>query len=100
MVATMTNLLRNMRIVGDVGSAGTGPRVARFVRDAASKTGPTAAYAAWLGTKTGSTASVTMDVNRDAQAGEPAVLVRLSGNSTTGTQLALPVQDGKVFEFS
>jgi hypothetical protein len=93
---TMSNLLRDMRIAGDVGVIGSTTRVARFVRDKAAKTGAVAAYALWLGSRTGGTASATIDVSGDAKAGELAVLVRLSGNSTTGTQSRITVTGGKV----
>lgn len=96
MVATMTNLLRNMRIIGDVATVGTVPRVARFIRDEGAKSGPDAAYVTWLGSKTGASTSLTIDISVDATAGQLAVLVVLSGNSTNGVQTALPIVGGIV----
>eukprot|EP01052_Picozoa_sp_SAG31_P045650 SAG31_NODE_8420_length_1455_cov_1.543510_1_plen_272_part_10 len=96
MVATMTNLLRHMRIVGDVGLAGGVPRVVRFVQDVGSRDGAEAAYVTWLGSKTDSSMLLTVDVSADAKAGQLAVLVMLSGNATNGVQKALPIVSGKV----
>ena len=51
----------------------------------------------WLGSKSGATVSVTLDVTADLPAGGAhAVLVTLSGNSTNGDQSALPITAGSV----
>ena len=98
MLSTMHSLLNNTRLAGDVSPAGAGThRVARFTRDSANNgDGPTAVYAAWFGTKTSATTTATIDVSADAKSGQSAVLVRLTGNSTTGLQTALPISAGKV----
>jgi len=101
MLSTTHSLLNYTRLAGDVSPAcGGACRVVRFKRDTAAAAGagngPAAIYAAWLGSKTGASTAVTIDVSADARSGQSAVLVRLTGNSTTGLQTALPISGNKV----
>jgi hypothetical protein len=108
MLSTLTNLLRHTRCVGEikpvlVSEVGMAARVASFRRDPAATQGAAIAYAAWLGSKTGASTSVTLDISADlallaASTTDQmtAVLVELSPNSTNGRQSALPIGGGKV----
>lgn len=90
-------------------------RVARFHRDPAFTEGPQVAFAVWLGSKTGASKTVSIDLNGEyaalssavpppqqqqrpgaSSATQVAVLVLLTGNSTTGIQSLLPITGGKV----
>ena len=95
-LSTMTKLLRNTRCAGEAPTAGAA-RIAKFERDsAAAAAGPEMVWVAWLGSKTSASATVTLDVSADAKGAQAAVLVALSGNSTTGVQSSLPIAGGKV----